>query len=141
MIDDKPSLRTDQLAGALGIDELIIIDVAIAENVADGDVAQFQAGGIGDAPDPPVRRDVQAAAVVDQFVRDLVGTVGLLLRKQAGKIRFIDSCVGRREAETADQYTRQHTGIVAIGHFGSGFFPRVEIVEDQRVCQILGRLE
>ena len=141
VIDDEPSLWANQLAGALGIDELIIIDVAIAENVADSDVAQFQAGGICDAPDAAIGCDFQAATVVHQFVRDLVRTVGLLLREQAGKICFIDGRIGGREAEAADQYTRQHTGIIAIGNLSSGLFSRPEIVEDQRVSQILGRLE
>ena len=104
MIDDQPPLRPDQLACTLGVDELIIIDVAIAENVADGDVAQFETGGVGDAPYPAIGRDFQAAAVIGQIIGYLLGTIGLLLREQAGKVCLIDRSIGWRQAETAGQY-------------------------------------
>src|SRR3546814_1438833 len=61
VIDDQPSLRAIELACALGIHELVVIDLPITENVAKGDLAQVQAGGVGDAPDATVRRDFQAA--------------------------------------------------------------------------------
>src|SRR3546814_12625600 len=99
-MDDQPSLRAIELACALGIHELVVIDLPITENVAKGDLAQVQAGGVGDAPDATVRRDFQAAAVIGQTVGHLEGTIGLLLCEQPRPILSVDRGVCRRESES-----------------------------------------
>src|SRR3546814_18018011 len=50
VIDDQPSLRAIELACALGIHDLVVLDLPITENVAKGDLAQVtrsKAGRVG----------------------------------------------------------------------------------------------
>src|SRR3546814_19985759 len=43
VIDDQPSLRAIELACALGVQKLVVINLTITDNVANGDIAPVKA--------------------------------------------------------------------------------------------------